>query len=294
MSIRTAVIPAAGWGTRLLPATKAVPKELLPVLDKPVLQYVVEEALASGIERMVIIASPGKEALREHLENNAALEGILQAKGKTALYAAVHDIAGDAELVWVTQHEQKGLGDAVRLARDAVAGEPFAVMLGDTIIEPAPGSEAGTKQLIDVFERRGGSVVGVRRVPREWVTRYGIVDGEAVADDGRTLRLNRLIEKPTVDAAPTDLAIAGRYVFTPEIFDHLAAAEAGHGGEIQLTDAMNALASAQPMFAHLWRATRHDIGNKLDYVKCIIEMARRDTDIAVDMDLGTTSTSTRA
>lgn len=279
MTVRTAVIPAAGWGTRLLPATKAVPKELLPVLDKPVLQYVVEEATASGIERIIVITSEGKDAMRVHLENHAELEAMLRAKGKDAAYEAVHDVAGGAELVFITQHEQKGLGDAVRLARDAVAGEPFAVMLGDTIIEPDDGEPAGTKQLIDVFEQQGGSVVAVRKVPREWVSRYGIVDGQALADDERTLRLAWLVEKPSVDSAPTDLAIAGRYVFTPAIFDELEGAEAGHGGEIQLTDAMNRLAGAEPMFAHLWRARRHDIGNKADYVRCILEMARSDGEI---------------
>lgn len=279
MTVQTAVIPAAGWGTRLLPATKAVPKELLPVLDKPVLQYVVEEAVASGIERIVVITSAGKEAMRRHLDNDADLEAVLQAKGKSAELNAVHDIAGDAELLFITQHEQKGLGDAVRLAREAVGDEPFAVMLGDTIIEPAPGSPAGTRQLIDAFERHGGSVVSVRQVPREWVSRYGIVAGAPVEGDDRTLRLDRLIEKPAVDEAPTNLAIAGRYVFTPAIFDHLADATAGHGGEIQLTDAMNALARDEPMFAHRWRAKRHDIGNKLDYVRCIIEMAARDGEI---------------
>jgi len=279
MTVRTAVIPAAGWGTRLLPATKAVPKELLPVLDKPVLQYVVEEAVASGIERIIIITSAGKEAMRRHLENDAALEAVLNAKGKAAELDAVHDIAGNAELIFITQHQQKGLGDAVRLAREAVGDEPFAVMLGDTIIEAAPGSPAGTRQLIDVFERHGGSVVSVRKVPREWVSRYGIVAGAPVEGDDRMLRLDRLIEKPAVDEAPTDLAIAGRYVFTPAIFEHLAGATAGHGGEVQLTDAMNALAQVEPMFAHRWRAKRHDIGNKLDYVRCIIDMAAEDAEI---------------
>jgi len=279
MKVRIAVIPAAGWGTRLLPATKAVPKELLPVLDKPVLQYVVEEAVASGIERIIVITSTGKEAMRRHLENDATLEAVLKAKGKSAELNAVHDIAGNAELIFITQHEQKGLGDAVRLAREAVGDEPFAVMLGDTIIEPAPGSEAGTRQLIDVFQQHGGSVVSVRQVPREWVSRYGIVAGAPVEGDDRTLRLDRLIEKPAVDEAPTDLAIAGRYVFTPAIFEHLAEATAGHAGEIQLTDAMNALARDEPMFAHRWRAKRHDIGNKLDYVRCIIEMAAGDGEI---------------
>jgi len=225
MTVRTAVIPAGGWGTRLLPATKAVPKELLAVLDKPVLQYVVEQATASGIERIIVITSEGKDAMRVHLENHAELEAMLQAKGNDAAYEAVHDVAGGAELVFITQHEQKGLGDAVRLARDAVAGEPFAVMLGDTIIGPDDGQPAGTKQLIDVFEQQGASVVGLRKVPREWVSRYGIVDGQALADEERTLRLARLVEKPSVDAAPTDLAIAGRYVFTPAIFDELEDAE---------------------------------------------------------------------
>lgn len=274
--VRTAVIPAAGFGTRMLPATKAVPKEMLPVLDKPVIQYVIEEAVASGMERIVIVISDGKQPLRDHLADSPAIEAFLHEHGKQDMIDRVHDLARGASIEYVIQAEQKGLGHAVAVARDAVAGEPFAVLLGDTIIEPDEGEPAGTAQLCEVFARHQSSVVAVRRVPHEWVTRYGIVDGEAEDGNQQLYRLRRLVEKPAVDEAPTNLAIAGRYVFTPDIFDELAHAKPGKGGEIQLTDAMNALAARQPMHALLWRATRFDIGNKLDYVKCFAELAIRD------------------
>ncbi len=281
--VRKAVIPAAGFGTRLLPATKAVPKEMLPVLDKPVIQYVVEEALASGIDHLIIVISQGKQPLRDHLADDPQLEAFLHDRGKDEALQRVHDIARGARIEYVIQHEQKGLGHAIFTARDAVAGEPFAVLLGDTIITPDAGKPAGLAQLLAVHERHGSSVVAVRRVPREWVTRYGIVEGKPTEQDARLYRLHRLIEKPAVDEAPTNLAIAGRYVFAPDIFDELAEAKAGKGGEIQLTDSMNALAARQPMHALLWRAARFDIGNRLDYVKCIAELALRDESLAGEL-----------
>jgi len=278
--VRTAVIPAAGFGTRLLPATKAVPKEMLPVIDKPVIQYVVEEALASGIERLIFVVSEQKQALRDHLADDPELEAFLRGAGKDDLVATVHGIAGGARVEYVMQEEQLGLGDAVRRAREAVGDEPFAVMLGDTIIEPHPGASAGLRQVIDAVEAHGGSAVSVRRVPREAVSRYGVVEGEPLADRDAIYRLRRLVEKPAPDEAPSDLAIAGRYVFEPTIFDELADAATGHGGEIQLTDAMNRLAARRPMHAVLWRATRYDIGNRTDYVACIAQLALRDGQIA--------------
>lgn len=279
-SVTTAVIPAAGFGTRLLPATKAVPKEMLPVLDKPVLQYVIEEAIDSGITHLVIVISDGKDAIRKHLTNDPALEAFLKKTGKAERLALVHDVARGAKITFVNQPEQKGLGDAVRCARAAVGDQPFAVMLGDTIIAADDGEPAGLRQLIDVHERTPGnvpgSVVSVRRVPREKLSKYGIVDGRVEGDDERTLRLHRLVEKPMPDEAPTDLAIAGRYVFTPTIFDLLEHATAGVGGEIQLTDAMNALAAKEPMYAYRWRATRYDIGDRLEHLQCCIALAMKD------------------
>ncbi len=278
-TIRKAVIPAAGFGTRLLPATKAVPKELLPVIDKPVLQYVVEEAVASGITELIVITSAGKGALADHLLDHAALEAHLRQSGKVDLLDKVHDITRGARVRFIEQPEQRGLGDAVRCGREAVGDEPFAVLLGDTIIHPDDDAAPGLRQIIDVYDRMRTSVVAVRRIQREHVNRYGIVDGQPVDADERTYRLDRLIEKPTPDAAPTNLAIAGRYVFTPAIFEPLAAAQPGHGGEIQLTDAMNALAATEGMHAHLWRATRYDLGNRTDYMQCLIEMIRRDREL---------------
>ncbi|MFA7235954.1 MAG: UTP--glucose-1-phosphate uridylyltransferase [Phycisphaeraceae bacterium] len=299
-SVTTAVIPAAGFGTRLLPATKAVPKEMLAVLDKPVLQYVIEEALDSGITHLVIVINDGKEAIRKHLADDPALEAFLKKTGKADRLALVHDVARGAKITFVNQPEQKGLGDAVRCARAAVGDQPFAVMLGDTIIAADDGQPAGLRQLIDVHEQTPGSVtgsapgsvpgsvpgsasgsasasvVGVRRVPREKLSKYGIVDGRVEGDDERTLRLHRLVEKPRPDEAPTDLAIAGRYVFTPAIFDWLEHATAGVGGEIQLTDAMNELAAREPMYAHRWRATRYDIGDRLEHLQCCIALALKD------------------
>jgi len=278
-SVRKAVIPAAGFGTRLLPATKAVPKELLPVIDKPVLQYVVEEAVASGVTELIVITSAGKGALADHLLDNAALEAHLRRTGKEDVLAKVHDIPRGAAVRFVEQPAQRGLGDAVHCARDAVGNEAFAVMLGDTIIQPDTGQPPGLRQIIDVHDRTESSVVSVRRVPPEIVHRYGIVDGTPLDEDERTYHLHRLIEKPDAKAAPTNLAIAGRYVFAPDIFEHLDRAVAGHGGEIQLTDAMNSLAAEVGTHAHRWRATRYDIGNRADYVNCIIDLALRDPEL---------------
>lgn len=273
MSVRTAIIPAAGWGTRLLPATKAVPKELLPVLDRPVIQYVVDEAAASGIERLVVITRSDKAALRQYLTDDATLAAFLCDAGKTDVLEQTRALLGDLTIEFIEQHEQRGLGHAVRCAADAVRGEPFAVLLGDTIIRPDDGAPAGLQQCIDVFDAHGGSVVSARRVPRDAVSRYGILDGSAVDDEARIFRLKQLVEKPAPDDAPSDLAIAGRYVFTPRIMELLADQGEGVGGEIQLTDAMNRLAQEQPMYALRWRAVRYDIGNVADYARCFAEMS---------------------
>lgn len=289
--VRKAVIPAAGFGTRLLPATKAIPKELLPVIDKPVLQYVVEEAVDSGITQLIVVVSKGKQAIADHLLDNGRLEAHLRAAGKEAALAKVRDVTGGATVRFVEQPEQRGLGDAVRCARDAVGGEPFAVMLGDTLIVPDAGQPAGLRQTLAVYERTGGSVVAVRRVPPALLSRYGIVDGRPVEGDQRTYRLRRLVEKPPPEAAPTDLAIAGRYVFTPDLFDDLEQLTPGHGGELQLTDAMNAMAQEKIMHAHLWRATRYDIGSRADYVRCIINLARMDPELSASLQPGGTGTA---
>ncbi len=282
-SITRAVIPAAGFGTRFLPATKAVPKELLPIVDTPVIQFVVAEAIAAGIRTIHIVTSEHKRALEDHFRPNRALQSFLRNAGRQEQLAQLRAMDGGAEIHFVHQPEQRGLGDAVRCARAAVGDEPFAVLLGDTIIVPHPGARCGVGQLIDVFDETGGSVVSARRVPREWVSRYGVLDGDPVVGRENLYRLHRMVEKPTVDAAPSDLAIAGRYVFTPRVFEFLEKAEPGVGGEIQLTDAMNALAQVEPFYALAWRAKRYDIGNRTDYVRCFVELALEREDIGEEV-----------
>ena len=270
-----AVIPAAGMGTRFLPATKSMPKEMLPIIDKPVLQFVIEEAVASGIDDILIITGRGKQAIENHFDFNPELEAFLADAGKHDLSEEVRGIGDLAHIHYIRQKQQLGLGDAIRMGRDHVGGEPFAVLLGDTIIDPPEGQRPGLRQLLDVYQRLQASVVAVHRVPREWVVRYGIVDGEPDQARPDLVRLRQLVEKPPVDAAPSDLAIAGRYVFTPEIFECIDTVGRGVEGEIQLTDAMNLLAQRQPMYALAWQAKRYDIGNRIEYTKCFIDFALR-------------------
>jgi UTP--glucose-1-phosphate uridylyltransferase len=273
--VRKAVIPAAGMGTRFLPATKSMPKEMLPIVDKPVLQFVIEEAVASGIDDILIITGRGKRAIENHFDFNPELEAFLASAGKLELLEQVRDIGDQAQIHYIRQKQQLGLGDAIRLGRDHVGDQPFAVLLGDTIIDPPEGQKPGLRQLLDVYEEKQASVVAVHRVPWEWVGRYGIVGGEPEGTNSDLVRLHRLVEKPSVDQAPSDLAIAGRYVFTPEIFECIDATGQGVGGEIQLTDAMNLLAQRQPMYALAWQARRYDIGNRVEYAKCFIDFALR-------------------
>lgn len=279
MRVTKAVIPAAGMGTRFLPATKSMPKEMLPIVDTPVLQFVIEEAIQSGIEDILIVTGRGKRALEDHFDFHPELEGFLRDAGKEQLIGPIRDIGERANIHYIRQKSQLGLGDAVRLGRYHVGDEPFAVMLGDTIIDPHPGQPAGLRQLLDVFEEKQSSVVAVRRVPMEQVVRYGIIDGDPDSADNQDLvRVRQLVEKPSVESAPTNLAIAARYIFTPQIFSHLDETTAGVGGEIQLTDAMNTLAKEQAMYALAWKAKRYDIGNRAEYAKCFIDYALRRED----------------
>ncbi len=281
-----AVIPAAGMGTRFLPATKSMPKEMLPIVDKPVLQYVVEEAVACGIEDILIITGRGKQAIENHFDFNVELEEFLRQTNRTELVRQVQGIGDRVHIHYLRQKRQLGLGDAIRLGRHHVGDEPFAVLLGDTIIDPPPGERPGLAQLIEMYERRRASIVAVHHVPRQWVDRYGIVDGTPEPDDPGLVRLKQLVEKPSMDQAPSDLAIAGRYVFTSRIFDCLERTKKGVGGEIQLTDAMNALAqdpSSGGIFALAWQARRYDIGNRLEYARCFIDYALRRDDIGAEI-----------
>ncbi len=277
--VTKAIIPAAGMGTRFLPATKSMPKEMLPIIDKPVLQYVIEEAFESGIEDVLIVTGRGKRAIENHFDYSPELEGFLKEAGKSSLIDAVRDIGDRLEIFYIRQKVQRGLGDAIRLGRHHMGDEPFAVLLGDTIIDPPPGVEKpGLRQLLDIYENHQASVVAVHRVPQEWVSRYGVVDGQAIEGNGDLVKLNRLVEKPKPEEAPSNLAIAGRYVFTPEIFDCIDETREGVGGEIQLTDAMNLLAHRQSMYALAWQARRYDIGNRVEYAKCFIDYALRRED----------------
>ncbi len=282
--VRKAVIPAAGMGTRFLPATKSMPKEMLPIVDKPVLQFVVEEAVASGLEDILIVTGRAKRAVENHFDYNPELEAFLLENGREALVDSVRAIGEGCQIHYIRQKRQLGLGDAVRLARWHVGNEPFAVLLGDTIIEPPAGEKPGLRQLLDVFETTGGGgVVAVQTVPSEWVRRYGIVDGEMLADNPRLRRLARLVEKPAPEAAPSRLAIAGRYVFAAEIFDCIDETRPGVSSEIQLTDAMNLLATRQPLYSLEWQARRYDVGNRLEYVRCFLDLALERPDIGPEI-----------
>lgn len=263
MKVIKAVIPAAGFGTRFLPASKSQPKEMLPIVDTPTIQYVVEEAVASGIRDILMIIGKGKRAIEEHFDRNFELENELEEAGKIAELKAIRRISNLADIHFIWQKEMNGLGDAVLHARHHVGREPFALLLGDTLIEA--GSRPMTRQLLDVFARYGESVVALEDVPRDKVGRYGIMSGEQMNDD--LYLVSDFIEKPTPKEAPSTLAIAGRYIFTPEIFDYLADQPPTKNKEIQLTDAMRRMVKQHAMYGLRFKGTRYDIGNKLDFIK---------------------------
>lgn len=260
--IRKAVIPAAGFGTRFLPATKSQPKEMLPVVDTPTIQYVVEEAVASGITDILMIIGKGKRAIEEHFDRSFELEAELSEKGKTEELKAIRRISEMANIHFVWQKELKGLGDAVLHARDHVGAEPFAILLGDTLIE---SDRPVTRQLMDIYERYHEPVVALEEVERSKVTRYGIIRGNKIADD--LFLIDDFIEKPSVEEAPSNLAIAGRYVLTAEVFDYIERTSPGKNDEIQLTDAMRLMAASSAMYGLRFNGRRYDIGNRLDFLK---------------------------
>jgi UTP--glucose-1-phosphate uridylyltransferase len=261
--INKAVIPAAGWGTRFLPITKSQPKEMIPIVDTPVIQYVVEEAVASGITDILIIIGKGKRAIEEHFDRSPLLEAALAEKERWEELEKLKKISNLANIHFVWQKEMNGLGDAIRYARDHVGREPFAVLLGDTLI--AGKERPITRQLIDVYERYHGSVVALEQVAWEKVQRYGIIDGKSMGDG--IFLANDFIEKPDREEAPSNLAIASRYVFTPEIFDYLDKTTRGKNNEIQLTDAMRMMVKEKAMYGLQFEGVRYDIGNKLDFIK---------------------------
>lgn len=273
--VRKAVIPAAGWGTRFLPATKAMPKEMLPIVDTPTIQYIVEEAVASGIEEICIITSGTKKAIEDHFDKTYELEDILAKSGKTALLAQVQQISSLASLVAIRQKEPKGLGHAIACARSFVGEEPFAVLLGDDVVY-----NNGTpclKQLIDVYEQYGASVLGVQTVAPAEISKYGCVDGMQLTD--RIYRVRTMVEKPKADEAPSNVAVLGRYIITPEVFAHLEKTAPGAGGEIQLTDALRTLAAEQEMYAYDFVGRRYDVGDREGYLEATVEFALRREDL---------------
>lgn len=262
--IRKAVIPAAGFGTRFLPATKCSPKEMLPIVDTPVIQYVVEEAVASGITDILMVIGRGKRAIEEHFDRSAELEWELEAKGKLDQLRQIRRISELANIHFVWQKRMLGLGDAIRCAEAHVGDEPFAVLLGDTLLQSTSGVPA-VKQLMDVYEKTGTSVVAVEEVPLERVSKYGVISGER--EDGPVWRVDDLVEKPQPEEAPSNLVIASRYVLTPDVFATLRDVRPGKGGEIQLTDALRLMAHVSPIHARVIDAVRHDVGNHLGFIK---------------------------
>jgi len=276
--ITKAVIPAAGFGTRFLPATKASPKEMLPIVDTPVIQYVVEEAVAAGITDILMVIGRGKRTLEEHFDRNFELEYELEAKGKLKELASIRAISDLANIHFVWQRKMLGLGDAIRCARQHVGGEPFAVLLGDTLMQSQNGVPA-IRQLIDVYDRFGGCVVALEEVPLARVSRYGVISGEAL--DERVYRVNDLVEKPAPEEAPSNLVIASRYILTPDIFGYIDAVKPGKGGEIQITDALRKRVSEnRAMYGCRVQARRHDAGNTLDFIKTNILYALAREDLA--------------
>jgi UTP--glucose-1-phosphate uridylyltransferase len=273
--IRKAVFPAAGLGTRFLPATKAQPKEMLPLVDKPIIQYVIEEAIASGITSIIIVTGRGKNAIEDHFDVSYELERLLEARGKTELLAQVRSIS-KVNASYVRQGESLGLGHAVLMAKDLVGDEPFAVMLGDDIIDsPVPCM----KQMIEVFERHGGPVIAVQQVPRDDISAYGVIDGVQEPGSDRVYRLRDMVEKPKKEEAPSDLAIIGRYILTPDIFEALESTPRDAGGEIQLTNGLRRLREKRDLFGYRFEGTRHDAGNKLGFLKATVEFALKRPDL---------------
>jgi len=269
--IKKAIIPAAGLGTRFLPATKAMPKEMLPILDKPTIQYIVEEAAKAGIEDIIIVTGKHKRSIEDHFDNQKELEMILEDKGKTDLLEKVHYSTSLANIFYVRQKEQKGLGHAIYSARQFIGNEPFAVLLGDDIVE---SETPAIKQLMNVYEETGKSVIGVQEVPDSETHRYGIID--PLEKLGLKYKVKQFVEKPKQGTAPSNLAIMGRYVLTPEIFDYLKSQKEGAGNEIQLTDAIERMNSESQVYAYDFEGNRYDVGEKLGFVKTTIEYALKD------------------
>ncbi|MBO8169825.1 MAG: UTP--glucose-1-phosphate uridylyltransferase GalU [Thermoanaerobacteraceae bacterium] len=275
MKVRKAIIPAAGLGTRFLPATKAQPKEMLPIVDKPTIQYIIEEAIESGIEEILIITGRNKRAIEDHFDRSIELELELEKKNKKELLSLVKDISNMVNIHYVRQKEPKGLGHAINCARSFVGNEPFAVLLGDDIVHA--DNKPCLKQMIEVYEEYKTTVLGVQEVSKEDVNKYGIVEGKHI--EGRVYKVKGLVEKPSVEEAPSNVAILGRYIINPSIFEILEHTKPGKGGEIQLTDALKELAQREAMYAYNFEGKRYDVGNKLGFLEATVEYALRREDL---------------
>ena len=271
MRVRKAVFPAAGWGTRFLPATKAQPKEMLPLVDKPIIQYAVEEVVAAGIEQVIIVTSSQKRAIEDHFDLSYELEHLLEERGEIERLRQIRAITDLAQIAYVRQKEQLGLGHAVLMAKDLVGHEPFAVILSDDVVV---GERPCIGQLIHAYNQTRSSVVAVMEVPAEETSRYGVIGGERVeGGDGRLWKMDRVVEKPEPGTAPSNLAIIGRYILTPKIFDKLEQTARGAGGEIQLTDAIQALMEEQAIYGYEFEGTRYDAGTTMGWLKASVELA---------------------
>ena len=278
VAVRSVLVPAAGLGTRMLPATKAIPKELLTLVDRPIIQYGVEEAAQAGIRRVVLVTNPGNTLTASHFAPAPALEAALGASGKADLLATVRALTTVADVTTVHQPEPLGLGHAVLCGRDAVGNEPFAVLLPDDIIDAEPPA---LRQMLDLFDACAAPILLVERVPRDAVDRYGIIDAEPVGDG--VFRVNDLVEKPAVADAPSDLAIIGRYVLTPDVFDILGSTDRGAGSEIQLTDGLRRLLRQRPIYACALRGTRLDAGNRSGFLRATVHFAAKQPALAADL-----------
>lgn len=278
MKVKKAIIPAAGLGTRFLPATKAQPKEMLPIVDKPTIQYIVEEAVASGIEEILIITGRNKKSIEDHFDKSVELELELEKSGKADLLELVRDISDMVDIHYIRQKEPRGLGHAIHCAKTFVGNEPFAVLLGDDVVD---SKTPCLKQLIDCYSEYKTTILGVQTVAKENVSKYGIVDGIHIED--KVYKVKDLVEKPSVDEAPSNVAILGRYIITPEIFNILENTKPGKGGEIQLTDALKTLISKEAMYAYNFDGKRYDVGDKLGFLQATIEFALKKEELRADV-----------
>lgn len=276
--VRKAVIPAAGFGTRFLPATKAQPKEMLPIVDKPTIQYIIEEAVASGIEEILVVTSSMKRPIEDHFDKSYELEDTLAKKGKQEMLEMVQNISNMAQIHYVRQKEAKGLGHAILCAKTFIKDEPFVVLLGDDVV--VNEEKPATSQLVEAYNNIGCSIMGVQQVPKEDVSKYGIVrPSSSSMPDGRMVKLSGMVEKPAMEDAPSNLAVMGRYVLTPEIFEMLETQTPGAGGEIQLTDAIDRLMDRQAVYAYDFEGKRYDVGDKFGFIKATIDFALNRPDL---------------